>query len=209
MPPLKGWAAGQLAPELSKRPVYAILDGRLRPGERLRDTELAGRFGVSRTPVREALQRLERNGLVEVAAGRWTRVSAPDSKALADTHEFVAYVMGNAMRMALPRCSDEELAALLVRADALVAASAADEPMTILYSSARLFQSLVVATGNGVFTTVLREADLALRRNLVGWRPLNEDPDGRTDGYVRLRDAIAARDGEAAEAILRIQHGIV
>lgn len=186
----------------------AILDGRLRPGERLRDTELAGRLGVSRTPVREALQRLERNGLVEVAAGRWTRVSEPDSKALADTHEFVAYVMANAMRMALPRCSEEELAGILERADALIAASEADEPMKILYCTALMFQSLIRATGNSVFITVLREADLALRRNLTGWRPLNNDPADRTDRYVRMRAALAARDGQTAEAILRAQHGI-
>ena len=53
----------------------AILDGRLPAGERLRDQELAERLGVSRTPVREALQRLERTGLVEVAPNRYTRVS--------------------------------------------------------------------------------------------------------------------------------------
>lgn len=185
----------------------AILDGRLRPGERLRDTELAVRLGVSRTPVREALQRLERNGLVEVSANRWTRVSVPDGKLLADTHEFVAYVMGNALRMALPRCSAEQLAAAVARADAIVAASAADDPLELLHASARFFQFLTVATGNTVFLTVLREADIALRRNLAGWRPVNEDRDERTRGYVRLRDAVAARDGETAEAVLRLQHG--
>ena len=80
----------------------AILDGRLAPGERLRDQELAERSGVSRTPVREALQRLERTGLVEVSPNRYTRVSAPSDKVQADTHEFFVYLMGNAVRIALP-----------------------------------------------------------------------------------------------------------
>lgn len=58
----------------------AVHEGRLRPGERLNDIELADQFGVSRTPVREALQRLREIGLVEAAAARYTRVSLVDSR---------------------------------------------------------------------------------------------------------------------------------
>src|SRR4051794_31635876 len=71
----------------------AIRDGRLTPGQRLRDIELATALGVSRTPVREALQRLARIGLVEVSANRYTRVSVPDERVLADTYEFIVYAM--------------------------------------------------------------------------------------------------------------------
>jgi DNA-binding GntR family transcriptional regulator len=53
-----------------------IVDVDLRPGEDLKDAELAGRLGVSRTPVREALKRLEGEGLVHSSASRWTRVAA-------------------------------------------------------------------------------------------------------------------------------------
>jgi DNA-binding GntR family transcriptional regulator len=52
-----------------------IIDVDLRPGEDLKDAELAGRLGVSRTPVREALKRLEGEGLVHSSASRWTRVA--------------------------------------------------------------------------------------------------------------------------------------
>lgn len=52
-----------------------IIDGDLHPGEDLKDVELAARLGVSRTPVREALKRLEGEGLVHSAASRWTRVA--------------------------------------------------------------------------------------------------------------------------------------
>jgi DNA-binding GntR family transcriptional regulator len=52
-----------------------IVDGDLRPGENLKDAELAERLGVSRTPVREALKRLEGEGLVRSSASRWTRVA--------------------------------------------------------------------------------------------------------------------------------------
>ncbi len=52
-----------------------IMEGKLRPGEKLLDKELAENLGISRTPVREALRRLEDKNLVEASANRWTRVS--------------------------------------------------------------------------------------------------------------------------------------
>lgn len=53
----------------------AIYDGTLQPGDRLSDGELAERFGVSRTPVREAIQRLRDLGVIEASANRFTRVA--------------------------------------------------------------------------------------------------------------------------------------
>jgi DNA-binding GntR family transcriptional regulator len=55
-----------------------IVDGTLHPGEILRDQEIAQSLGVSRTPVREALRRLEDEGFVETALNRWTRVAPLD-----------------------------------------------------------------------------------------------------------------------------------
>jgi DNA-binding GntR family transcriptional regulator len=187
----------------------AILDGRLRPGERLRDTELAMRLGVSRTPVREALQRLERSGLVEVSAGRWTRVSAPNDRVLQATLEFVVYMMGNAARMAMPRCSDEKQAELLAGIDAMIEASAADDGAAIMGTSAAFFETLTYATDNVALQRVMQEAEFAIRRNLHGWAPHITDVAERTELYRDFRAAVADRDGDRAEAILRAQHGLV
>ena len=55
-----------------------IVYGVLAPGEVIRDSEIAGTLGVSRTPVREALLQLEREGLIESVPGRWTRVAPID-----------------------------------------------------------------------------------------------------------------------------------
>lgn len=185
----------------------AILDGRLAPGERLRDVELAENLGVSRTPVREALQRLERCGLVEVSANRWTRVSIPDATMLAATHEFIVYTMGNAIRMSVRRCSDEKLDELLAGADDLIAASMTDDRAEILASSARFFTLVTYATENRQLQSILEECEFGLRRNLYGWSPHVAEEAERTDIYRVFRDAVAARDGDRAERILRMQHG--
>lgn len=56
-----------------------IIDGTLTPGEKLRDIDLAEHLGVSRTPVREALRRLEDEGLIETKQNAWTRVTPVDA----------------------------------------------------------------------------------------------------------------------------------
>ncbi len=65
---------------LARKEVYAtlqnwIVEGVYQPGEIMRDHDLAEALGVSRTPVREALQRLEDEGFVQTSANRWTRVA--------------------------------------------------------------------------------------------------------------------------------------
>jgi len=187
----------------------AILDGRLSAGERLRDQELAERLGVSRTPVREALQRLERAGLVEVSPNRYTRVSVPSERVHSDTHEFFVYLMGSALRIALLRCSDDELAHTLEHADEIVAASRVDDHAAIMTASARFFEHIVADTDNVAFRRVVREAEVAIRRNLAGWHPYVDCPVQRTAGYEEFRDAVARRDGARAETILRELHGVV
>jgi len=196
-----------LGDEVYTRLGEAILDGTLAPGERLRDHDLADRLGVSRTPVREALQRLERTGLVEVAPNRYTRVTAPDQKVQADVFEFVVYLMGNAVRMATLRCDDETLADALIDADAMVAASAADDHAELAYASHAFFAKITRASDNRAVVRVMREAEIAILRSLPGWHPFIECPLRRTALYESFRDAVAGRDGDGAESVLRSIHG--
>jgi DNA-binding GntR family transcriptional regulator len=197
-----------LGDEVYVRLGEAILDGSLGPGERLRDHDLAEWLGVSRTPVREALQRLERVGLVEVSPHRYTRVSTPNSKAQADTLEFVAYLMGNAARMAVAHASDDVLDDALSELDAVIAASRADDYAELLRTSHLFFAKLTRATGNVAIMRFMREAELAIRRNIATWRPLIECPVGRSSAYEEFREAMARRDGVRAEALLRELHGL-
>lgn len=197
-----------LGDEVYVRLGEAILDGSLAPGERLRDHDLAEWLGVSRTPVREALQRLERVGLVEVSPHRYTRVSTPNSKAQADTLEFVAYLMGNAARMAVVHASDEVLADAAAELESVIAASRADDYDELMRTSHIFFAKLTRATGNVAIMRFMREAELAIRRNVSTWRPLIECPIGRTAAYEEFRDALTRRDGARAEELLRELHGL-
>ena len=97
----------------------AIVDGTLAPGERLRDQELCEWLGLSRTPVREALSRLEQDGLVETEPQRFTRVAPLDRRAARDAFPIVAAVHALAAELGVPRLTVADLDAMRAANDAL------------------------------------------------------------------------------------------
>jgi DNA-binding GntR family transcriptional regulator len=180
----------------------AILDGTLAPGERLRDSELCAWLGLSKTPVREALARLEEDGLVETAPQRYTRVAPLDRDEARDAFELVAAIHALAARLATPRMGAAELeraraanrrfAAALGRRD-VDAALAADDAF------------------HGVFLDAAanREIPRALARLLPRLRRLERLRFGSLRGRqsVRQHDRIVAASArgaadEAADAAL-------
>lgn len=197
-----------LSDEIYARIGAAIADGTFPPGHRLRDVELARQLGVSRTPVREALQRLERFGLVEIAVGRYTRVTAPDDALRRDTGEFAAYFLGNAVNLAVSRCSDEDLADIVGTVDAALAGIDAGEPAAVFAAASALGLLATRATGNGVFLTIIRETSIVVQRNLRGWSGVVARPAPRRENWQRLRDRIAARDAVGAEQAIRTLYGV-
>lgn len=196
-----------LGDEVYQRLAQAIIDGTLPPGERLRDHDLAERLGVSRTPVREALQRLERTGLVEVVPHRYTRVSMPNDKTQSDLFELVAYLMGMAVRVAVTRCDDDVLTDALLDADTMVEASRRDDRDALAHASMAFFAKITRASDNTAIVTFVREAEVAIKRNLAAWHPFIACPLGRTAAYEEFRAAVAERDGATAEETLRLIHG--
>src|SRR4051812_6248675 len=88
---------------LSERAYHALLDaivhGDLAAGERLRDHDLATQLGVSRTPVREALRRLEDEGLVETVPGAYSRVAPIDVDGVRQAFPVLASLHGLAARL--------------------------------------------------------------------------------------------------------------
>lgn len=180
----------------------AIVDGRLQPGDRLRDVELASLMGISRTPVREALQRLERIGLVEVAANRYTRVSALSDRARADMREYAAHTIASVMHVALHRATDDEIAATLLLVDAVRDAASSRSYVSAMLD---LYSHLVAESRNVVFRKSLEQTDLVLRRNLEGWGSVDDDT--REPLFRHLREQIARRDANGACWTFLTLHG--
>lgn len=91
----------------------AILDGTLLPGERLQDADLVAWLGISRTPIREAIERLADQGLVELSPHRYTRVAVPTRDDCVDALDTVVALHCRSITRALPRSDDAAIGRFL------------------------------------------------------------------------------------------------
>jgi DNA-binding GntR family transcriptional regulator len=195
-----------LSDEVFERVARAIIDGTLAPGENLRGVDIAKWLGVSRTPVREALKRLSLLGLVEMEPSRYTRVTEVDEALVRQTLEYTGYQAGLALRLAVPRMSDDDLETACSLLDAMIEASDAPDA-SALYSVSREFVSFTTQrTGNPVFTAIMRETGLMMERNLRSARPMLGDSQSRSEWYRKMQGAIRERDADYAEFCFRKQH---
>ena len=104
--------ATSLADEIAFRLQAAILDGEFPPGTHLQQDELCARFGVSRTPVREALRKLQAQHLVDLVPNKGATVRTPSRDELSEVYVLRAEFEGFAAALAADRITAEDLAAL-------------------------------------------------------------------------------------------------
>ena len=86
-----------------------VLSGEFASGSRLRQESLASEFGVSRTPVREALRKLQASGIVQVEPNRGATVRVPSAREVREAYEVRAELEGLAAALASLRCRDDDL----------------------------------------------------------------------------------------------------
>ncbi len=106
-----------------KRIADDILSGVFRPGDRLEEIHLASRYGLSRTPVREALRQLASTGLVDIRPRRGARVSLPDRQTLTDLFEVLGEFEASCARFASVRMSAAERQRLSLSHDGAIEAA--------------------------------------------------------------------------------------
>jgi DNA-binding GntR family transcriptional regulator len=142
----------------------AIVNGTFAPGERLRDSELEAWLGVSRTPIREALLRLSRAGLVIARPGRATIVSPTDGPATLHAQQVASAMHELAARLAIPVVSDDDLDAMAEANDAFGAALDADDADAALAADDAFHAVFVERSGNAMLADVLEQATPLIRR---------------------------------------------
>jgi len=182
----------------------AILSGQFSPGERLTEEHLARAMGISRTPIREALHKLESEGLIRPLATRGF-VAAQDSREEVDElFEIRAVLEGYALRVICERLDDGLLAELegaVGKAETALAGGALDEVFALntrfhdllhdsLTDKRRLYHQMVT----------MRQYVLRYRKNTL------QSPDGgrRTvEGHRKILLALRLRDPDLCERLMR------
>ena len=177
-----------------------IRSGRLNSGDRLRETELAERLGVSRTPVREAIRQLEADGLVTHIPRQGASIRSLDYAEVMELYEMRAVLEGTAARLAARAASDLEIEELEALNTELAQAGATPEAFKLN----RLFHAALLDAAKNRFLT---KSITGLQKALMILGPTTLTQPERAENAVHehraILDAIKARDGLAAEAATR------
>jgi len=181
----------------------AIIDLRLDPGEALREGTVAEQLGVSKTPVREALTRLEQEGLVEATSFKGAVVSGYADQDLREIYELRELLEGAAARAA----ATEATTAALERLETCVARSRELRARGDLVGLADLLGEFDVLVFDQVANQRIRALIENLRAHLARIGKLTQGIPGRVeasvDEHARIVDAIAAHDPDEAERRMR------
>lgn len=144
----------------------AILKGELQPGERLMEIQLADKLGVSRTPIREAIRRLEKEGLVTMIPRKGAEVAAISEKMLKDVLEIRMTLEKLALSLAITRASAGDVEALAEAEEAFRGAVDSAELIAMAESDEHFHFIIYRAANNGKLIEILE----SLKENMYRYR---------------------------------------
>ncbi|MBE3599575.1 MAG: GntR family transcriptional regulator [Limnochordaceae bacterium] len=181
----------------------AIISGALPPGERLMEVQLADELGVSRTPVREAIRKLEHDGFVVMIPRKGAYVADISLKDVAEIFDVRKALEALAAQLAAERASDEDLERterVLVEYDACINQG---DITRLIEVDTRFHEAIYQMAGNSRLKQMLS----LLSEQVMRYRTmtLSHGPRMRRalEEHRRIVEAIAARDGEKASRLAR------
>ncbi len=181
----------------------AIIKGELKPGERLLEIQLAGKLGVSRTPIREAIRKLELEGLVTMIPRRGATVAGITKKHLQDVLEIRKALEELAIELACGRMTEEELAELEEQQKRFEADIASDDSLMLANIDEGFHDRIYASTRNERLVQMLDN----LREQMYRYRlEYIKDKDKRQMVIVehnRIIRALSLRHVEEARQAIR------
>jgi DNA-binding GntR family transcriptional regulator len=196
------------APALQGQSAYErlcndIRNGTLQPGARLTETEIADRFQISRTPVREAIRRLEAEGLVDHQPRTGAVVRTLDYPEIMELYEMRTVLEGTAARLAARAASPMEIEELVSINDEMAEAVAGVAGRALTRLNRQFHARLLDAARNRFLLRSMAAVENTL---LILGPSAMEAPERVQQAVVEHQavvDALAARDGASAEAAMR------
>jgi DNA-binding GntR family transcriptional regulator len=178
----------------------AIISKRLPPGERVSEASLARQLRVSKTPVREALLRLNAIGLIEADGGRGGRIVRPSTESIQHTYEVRGSLESLGARLAAARATPAQRSQLLDLATASLAAAQEHDLDGFRRHDETFHDVLASASSNPYLARLIDNAytltGAARQRDVPG----ADDSIDCAEGHVRIAEAIARGDSAAAAA---------
>ncbi len=185
-----------------------ILLGRLRPGDRLMEDEIAQQMGVSRAPVREALRQLEQEGLIESIPHRGTYVVEIADEELEEIYQVRALLEGYAIRKAVTRLQPPDLERLTRLLAEMSAAAAQGDTETLIECDVQFHREIVRLAGSRALMRVWAAMDGLIRTRIASIllrSPRSDIIVYTAESHRPLLEALRTGDPTLAEQAVR-QH---
>jgi DNA-binding GntR family transcriptional regulator len=196
-PPLTGSLADRAYEALTS----AVAEGRLKPGQRIGETAFAQQLGISRTPIREALQRLARDGLVTLDARNGARVAELSLEAIQELYDLREILEGSTARLAALGATANDLQ----RLNAILEREAAhlDDPAALAKLNKLFHRTLCEAANNRYLMSAVATFSTTLLllgpTTLAAHRRAGESH----AEHRAVVEAVAGGDAARAEALMR------
>ena len=181
----------------------AILKGDLEPGERLMEIALANRLGVSRTPIREAIRKLELEGLVVMIPRRGAQVASITKKDLQDVLEVRSSLEVLATELACERINAEQLDALKGALNRFEEVLGSGDVSVIARADVDFHDVIFSSTGNARLVQILNNLREQMYRYRLEYLKDFSSHARLLEEHRQLMEAIAARDQKNAAMILK------
>lgn len=191
--------ADQLIETLRKE----IHEGILKPGDQLEEAELARRFDVSRTPVREAVRSLVECGLMETRSRKGAFVRTLSAKEIIDIFEVAAELEGLACRLAAERLTEEAANRIQSGCDACAAAAADNDAKAYASANLQLHAAIHAASGNDWLIDELAEIETRINPYRSMPYKMRNRLAQSTQEHEEIKNAIVEGDGSRAADLMR------
>ena len=178
----------------------AILTGELKPGERLLEIHLADRLGVSRTPIREAIHKLELEGLVTLVPRRGAEVAQITEKSMNDVLEVRRTLDALCAELACDRITEEELNDLKHACDNFEAAVKTGDFKKIAQSDVALHDIIARATGNARLLQLINNLSEQMYRYRYEYIKDTSQHETLVEEHRIIYQSIVNKDKETASA---------
>jgi DNA-binding GntR family transcriptional regulator len=176
----------------------AILTGELSPGERLMEIKLADKLGVSRTPIREAIRKLELEGLVVNTPRKGAEVANISAEDLRDVLEVRRSLEVLAISLACEKMTDETLALLYENIDAFKHSIDAEATSDIASVDVTFHDIIYKATGNNRLIQILNNISEQMYRYRFEYIKNKESWNRLVEEHMNIYEAIKNRDKDLA-----------
>ena len=182
----------------------AIISGVLKPGERLMEVQLAEKLGVSRTPIREAIRKLELEGLVIMMPRKGAYVADLSIKDITDVLEIRAALEGLASGLAALRITDEEIEQIEHNAMEFHKAIEADDFEGIVQADIEFHDNIFKATRNEKLMQINNNLREQVQRFRIMYLSKSNKSKDLAKDHFEISEAISKRNIDMAEKLARM-----